>query len=79
MDDDEYRIILYDLPPGVNGCIVKKDDFCTILVNSRLTFKEQQEAAKHELLHYNLGHMDDCDTPVMVKEDEVEYKTRRNR
>ena len=73
MNMDEYRIIVCDLPPGVNGCIVKVEDFCTILVSSRLTYEEQRKAAKHELMHFNLGHMDDYDTPVMVKENEIKH------
>lgn len=67
----DYRIILVDLPPGENGCIVKKDDFCTILINARLTADQQREAALHEIAHFNLGHMDDIDTPVRIKESEV--------
>lgn len=74
--EDEYRIVPIDMPCGTNGCIVKKDDFCTILVNARLTIEQQKDAAIHEITHYNLGHMDDLDTPVCVKEKEVEYKTK---
>lgn len=73
---DEYRIVEIDLPPGVNGCIVKKDDFCTICINARLVSDQQKKAAIHELKHFGLGHMDDYDTPVRVKEEVVEYKTK---
>ena len=71
--DDEYRIVEMDLPPGVNGCIVKKDDFCTICINARLASDQKKRAAIHELMHYRLGHMDDYDTTVKVKEDEIKH------
>ncbi len=76
MSDDEYRIIVRDLPPGVNGAIAKQDDFCTVFINARLTAQQQKEAAIHEIEHYGLGHMDDLEKPVKVKEAEVEYRVK---
>ena len=77
MDESEGRIIIMDMPYGVKGCIAKHDDYCTVFINARYTCEQQKEAALHEILHYDLGHMDDLDTPVSVKENEVEYKIRK--
>lgn len=71
MTDDEYRIVLCDLPDGMNGCIVKKDDFCTILVDAKLTRENQQATVIHELKHMQLGHLDDLEKPVAEKEKEI--------
>lgn len=67
----DYRIIPIDMPLCIKGCAIKHEDFCTILVNARLTIQEQREAAIHELDHIRLGHLEDIDTPVSVKEAEV--------
>ena len=71
IDESEYRIVCMDLPPGTRGCIVKKDDYCTILINARLSIDEQKKAAIHELTHLRLGHMYDLDTPVSEKENQI--------
>jgi hypothetical protein len=68
---NDYRIVPIDMPYGVNGCIVKTQDYCTILVNARLTIEEQRLAAIHEIKHYELGHLDDLETPVSEKEKEI--------
>lgn len=75
MDDDDYRIITSDLPYEIEGFITKDENgFITIVVNSRYPANKQKEFAIHELWHRELRHLDDLETPVRIKEAEVQYQ-----
>ena len=77
MDESEGRIIVMDMPYAIKGCITKQNDYCTIFINARYTIEQQRQALLHELSHYDLGHLDDLDTPASVKESEVVYEIKK--
>lgn len=56
------RAVYVDLPGTVGGTLVEVfddgEDYCTVIINSRLNAEQQQEAIEHECRHYNAGDFD---------------------
>lgn len=66
------KVIFADLPLTVKGAIVRSfdgEEYCTIVINSRLNAEQQRAAYYHELLHYDGGDFDAVEKSV----DHVEY------
>lgn len=52
LSEDEYRILLVDLPLKVRAMVsFDTDDFPTVIVNSRLSYRMQRRAVRHEIDH----------------------------
>lgn len=52
LTDDEYRVRLADLPPGVKAMTcLSEDGFANVYVNARLNREQQWNAMLHELRH----------------------------
>jgi len=47
----DYNVRLMDLPPRVPGFVKKKDEYYTIVLNSRLTRERNQETYEHDRDH----------------------------
>ena len=60
----DYNIRLMDLPPRVKGLVKKKDDFYTIVLNSRLTWEQNRISFKHELNHLEGNDYEEEDVGV---------------
>lgn len=45
------NVVLMDLPTTVRGFVRLKEDYPTIVLNSRLSYEAQRECYKHELWH----------------------------
>lgn len=65
----EYLTIFKDLPTHIKALTVKnKDGSYTIILNSRLSFEQQQGSFMHEL-----QHIINCDLEKECDIDELEY------
>ena len=53
---DNIRTILADLPYSVKAYTIYKDDFYTIVLNSKLSYEQNIESYNHELSH--IGNKD---------------------
>lgn len=68
MIPDDYRIIFEDMPPRGAGFVREDPDgYYTIVLNSRLSYERQVEAAKHEL-----RHIDHDDLERSIAADQIE-------
>ena len=47
----DYGIRLMDLPTGVKGFVKEKDDYYTIVINSRHTWEQNRISFNHETDH----------------------------
>ena len=64
---------LIDLPVSVKAVSAKDEDGnLNVYANARLNLEQQREGVLHEEAHDRLGHFEDPDKAVIVKEDEVE-------
>jgi Zn-dependent peptidase ImmA (M78 family) len=57
---NDVHVILMDLPVRIHGFVCLGSDYnpC-IVINSRLTFEQQQKTFRHEMDHILSGQMDD--------------------
>lgn len=63
---------------NLKGLSIKSGDDYIILINESLNRKSQQEALVHELLHIELGHLDEYKhLPNSWKEKEVALNMER--
>ncbi len=68
----DYFIYLIDMPATTCACSTKNDDGTySLFLNSSLPFEKQKEAAEHEVIHIESGHLDLRDENV----DGIEYST----
>lgn len=58
----EINIVLMDNSFGVKGSVnLNSDGSYTIIINSKLSYEEQKEVCKHELLHILNQDFGECD------------------
>lgn len=50
---DNIRTILADLPYSIKGYTIYKDDYYTIVLNSKLSYEQNRESYEHEVDHIN--------------------------
>ena len=56
----DVPVVLKDLPVKIHGFVCLGSDYePIIIINSRLSREQQQEAYRHELLHIQRGEMFD--------------------
>jgi Zn-dependent peptidase ImmA (M78 family) len=56
----DIPVVLKDLPVKIHGFVCLGSDYePIIIINSRLSFDQQREAYKHELMHIQRGEMFD--------------------
>ena len=57
---EDVQVVLMDLPTRVRGFVCLGSDYnpC-IVINSRLSFEQQQRTFHHEMRHIVNGEMDD--------------------
>ena len=60
---DNILVRLVDLPCSVRGCVVKDDDYYTVLLNSRMSAEMQKKTYKHEIEHIDCEDFS-CDLPI---------------
>lgn len=61
-----------ELPIGVKAIGAKDENGdLNIYTNSRYNQEQQCGGYIHEMIHYSLGHFDDLEKPVLMKEAEV--------
>ena len=58
--NEDVPVVLMDLPVHVHGFVCLGSDYnpC-IVINSRLTFEQQQKTFRHEMEHILSGQIDD--------------------
>lgn len=58
--NEDVPVVLMDLPVHVHGFVCLGSDYnpC-IVINSRLTFEQQQKTFRHEMEHIMSGQIDD--------------------
>ena len=56
--NNDIRVIFQDLPTTISGFVREKDDFYTIVLNSRMTHEHNQKTYNHERRHINNGDLD---------------------
>lgn len=49
--ENNIHIIFQDLPIAIKGFTIQCDDIYTIVLNSRLSYRQNRETVKHELKH----------------------------
>lgn len=60
MENDDYRVIIQDLPTTVRAFVYYDSNYCPVIViNARLPVEEQMKAYAHEQKHIRSGEMDD--------------------
>lgn len=52
---DNIRVIYIDMPTGMHGYVITKDDFHTIVLNSRDSAQQNRLSYYHELGHIQNG------------------------
>ena len=67
----DYIVRLADMPCKVKGFVKNDDDFCTIVINSRLSADEQRKTYEHEAHHVR------CDMGKDASADEIEKTARK--
>ena len=56
----DVPVIFKDLPVKIHGFVCRGSDYePIIIINSRLSWEQQQRAYRHELLHIQRGEMFD--------------------
>lgn len=62
MTDQDVTVVLKDLPTHIRGFVCLGSDYnpC-IVINSRMTFEQQQRTYHHEMNHITSGQIDDDD------------------
>lgn len=58
MTEDEFTVMLVDLPPRIKAFTQKKDEYYTIFLNACLNYETQLEAYQHELEHITNSDFD---------------------
>lgn len=48
---ENIRTVLCDLPTDIKGYVLRKDDFFTIVLNSRLDYQQNIKTFMHESSH----------------------------
>jgi hypothetical protein len=53
--DDEYPVVLADMPASIKGYVCKIGDDIVIVINARLSHEQQQIEYIHEVEHIQTG------------------------
>ena len=71
--NNDIRVIFQDLPTTISGFVREKDDFYTIVLNSRMTHERNQKTYKHEQHHID---NDDFNRDCSIEQIELEAHRR---
>lgn len=70
--NEDYNVVMQDLPTTIGGFTKETDGYYTIVLNSRMTFERNQKSYIHEL-----GHIDNGDFDKECSVDQIELENRR--
>lgn len=72
MIDEDYTVILQDLPTTIYGLVREQEDYYTIILNSRMTHERNQKSYLHEIDHITTGALDSDQSA-----DQIELEAHR--
>ncbi len=76
MINDDFRVVYEDLPTTIGGFVREKDDFHTIILNSRMTYMRNIETFNDEMDHIESGALNSTRSADSI---ETESHRRRNK
>ena len=72
MIDEDFNVILQDLPTTIGGLVREQEDHYTIILNSRMTRERNQRSYLDELDHITTGALDSDQST-----DQIELESHR--
>lgn len=70
--NDDYNVVMQDLPTTIGGFTKETDGYYTIVLNSRMTHERNRQSYIHEM-----SHIDNMDFDRDCSVDQIEVETHR--
>ena len=65
--DEEFQVMLADMPTTIRSCVCRKGDDIVIILNSKLADEQQQAGFAHEKEHIVLGDLGKASGADMIE------------